>query len=125
MSVDIQFNADQAIAKLGELVARHGPQAVELAAEVVRMNAVGHLAYSAGWLIVSVVGTILSVRYWRWLMGPTGDDEAGFGAFVLSLAVGAAWIVTLVRLLNVWTWVALFNPKLALAHEVIAKFAGS
>lgn len=160
MSVDIQFNADQALAKLGELVAKHGPQAVDMAAAVLQTEALGTLVRGVVLLAASATAVIAGRHFLRmnqsaaaeWdayriardqhdypSLYPTADkkpparpsrplvseEATAFGIVTGFVVAGCFAAAAAAHLLGIWTWVALFNPKLALAHEVIAKFAGS
>lgn len=143
MAVEIQFNVDQALAKLGELVAKHGPQAVDLAADVVRVNALGDVVTGGLLLVLSAVALFAASRlvqrwstasaaYREWSVDDNRryaarpDDGSGWGAgAAVAGVVGAmAVLASLTRLADVWVWAAFINPKLALAHQVLAKFAG-
>ena len=148
MTVNVEFNVDQALAKLGELVAKHGPEAVNLASEVVRVNSLGNLVTGAAFAVagvgVAVASAVLirrflkvnrpySIAYRAWRDDrtgasrlPTGDDGIGWcvagamtGVFSGFLTVSACSY-----LLDVWTWVGLSNPKLALAHQVLQRLTG-
>lgn len=122
----IEFNVDQALQKLGELVEKHGPQAVDLAAQVVQLNAAQNLASAAGLAGVSIGGLFMA----RWLQGRAqaadADDDFGYRIGVtFSLGVSTVLGVwSLFSFLNIWSWIALFNPKLALAHDVLARLTG-
>ena len=121
----IQFNVDAALAKLGELVTKHGPQAVDLAASVVQVEAVNDLLGFPGW-IATMLFFLWGARLAQRKAGADRYDESAWG-FVIVLAFGAAglcFIAALTALLNVWSWVALFNPKLALAHHILSKLTG-
>lgn len=132
MAVDIQFNADQALSKLGELVAKHGPEAVDLAAQVVRVNALNTLSGVIGYGALAGL-TFAALRFAlarakEHQSRDAYDDlpKVGWGFAIAASGVGAtgfAWAAA-ASALNIWAWVALFNPKLALAHQVLAKFAG-
>ena len=147
MSVDVQFNVDQALTKLGELVSKHGPQAVDLAAEVVRVNAIGTIVPGLIGALVSAASVYgacklyaLGTRknkehaaaYNAYLKDRTGTlsnpDDESIAPFGIAIGLGVvalfSTITSLVLLTDVWAWVALFNPKLALAREVIVKLAG-
>lgn len=158
MSADIQFNVDQALQKLGELVAKHGPQAVDVAIQVVRVDAVGQLAMGGFALLVAAACAATALRCWSiarskevaWEVYreesdkfryptlyndgkqaprptmPAGlEPEAVMGVSVGAAVVGSiAIVVALFGLIDPWAWVAVFSPKLALAHQVLAKFAG-
>jgi len=143
MSVDVQFNVDQALAKLGELVSAHGPQAVDLAAQVVQVNGFGQVAIGAFALAIAVSVAVAALRLLRLALRlegerkarvqdrsgaalyPSANSEPAWVGLLVSGVIGTgALIVALNCLLDVWAWVAIFNPKLALAHQVLAKVAG-
>lgn len=158
MTVDVQFNVDQALAKLGELVAKHGPQAVDLAAQVVQMDAAGQVARGVFFAVAAVGAGMAGLcflssgrknraewaaynaaydayryptMYGSGVAAPKPDRPNGaepetlFATATGAGMVGAALLViALFHLLDSWAWVALFNPKLALAHQLLAKFAG-
>jgi len=128
MILDVQFNVDAALAKLEALVAAHGPQAVDVAAHVAQINALNTLAELPGYGLLAGVGAYSA----RWCFrradrrdpdGYRDEDQifwlipAGLTAVASFFMLGAA----VTALFDVWAWVALFNPKLALAHQILAK----
>jgi hypothetical protein len=142
MAADIQFNVDAALAKLGELVTKHGPQAIDLAAQVIRVNAIGEIIVGVAVASIAMASSIAAAKvclpkwaerrvvYRAWLDDMTGKirmpRDDGFG---WMMGAGMTWglsgiatlVVALPCLLNVWNWVAIFSPKLALAHTILAK----
>lgn len=147
MPTNIQFNMDQALQKLGELVAKHGPQAVDLAAQVVQVNAVGAIAQAVASVAIAGLSGWATMKLWRlakqsmaadkkatdaWIRDHTGalsmpSDNGWLWCIPATAATGAAVVFTIngvAGLFDTWAWVALFEPKLALAHQVLAKFAG-
>lgn len=127
----ITFNADAALAKLEAAVATHGPEAVNIASEVVRINAVNDLMSSAGFAVVSGVCFYAARVCFNYVFPKNADGQrewdedaipAVFG-LVISWLLGAFIFCAcaLPPLFTAWTWVALFNPKLALAHDLYAK----
>lgn len=126
---DIQFNIDAALAKLGDLVAKHGLDAVNLAAQVVQVNAIDTLVSGLGY---ATIGGALFMAARFSLRRLQAMDSSYDGALGWGLALGSTSAATLLLayfavacLTNVWAWVALFNPKLALAHDVLAKLTGA
>jgi len=128
---DVQFNVDQALAKLGELVTKHGPQAVDVAAQVVQVNAVGQIAQGAVMAVLAAVSAVAALRLVvpvkkAWSYEP-GYDNATLavggllGVVLLTCGVLIAGLCAALALTDAWAWVALFNPKLALAHTILAK----
>ncbi len=128
---EIQFNVDEALAKAGELVAKHGPQVIDGAAQVVRINAVQSLLTGAlaGGLLY---GGIRAFSFFAQKAKAAYDEDdlgmpmIGWGVLigVDVIACGIATAFTLGNIFDVWAWVALFNPKLALAHQLLARFVG-
>lgn len=125
--MSINFDVDAALAKLSELATQHGPQAVDLAAAVVQVDAVNTLSGIPGY------GALLGGTVWamRWVLRkarPEDEDDYGdhtwlIGLIPLGIAAAVFAYGFMYALLNVWAWVGLFNPKLALAHEVFLKLA--
>lgn len=133
MTVQINFDVDAAIAKLGQLSQEHGPQAVNLAAQVVQVNAINTLTGIPAW--GAVTAAALYGCHWcfrRFEKVRQGGEYDEYDAplwlcGIVPFGIGALIGFTgfMYALFDVWAWVALFNPKLALAHEVFAKIAGS
>lgn len=152
MSVDVQFNVDQALAKLGELVEKHGPQAVDLAAQVLQVSAAGQLMIGALFVTGAAISGTVCVKAskegqrrqelyetwdrqndeWRYRPGRTeaerpvkpSDADYEFMAFVVAasaLVTALLIICASFALIDTWAWVAVFNPKLALAHQILSK----
>jgi hypothetical protein len=104
---------------------------VNTAAQVVQINAMQSLLTGVA-AAALVAGSIKAFGFLvRRCKAAYDDDDLGLpmiGWALLSVADviggGIAVAYTLGDLLDVWAWVALFNPKLALAHAVLAKFAG-
>jgi hypothetical protein len=119
----IQFDVDAALAKLSALVSAHGAQAVETAIHVQQIDSINSLTGILGW------GTMVGFFLWgaRWCRKRLDDvndydgDAWGIATGMCFVAAGGFMIPTLVSLLNVWAWIGLFNPKLALAHTILEK----
>lgn len=123
---DITFNVDAALAKLGELVSQHGQQALDAAVSVERASSVNALAQAGGWLVVSAAVGWVAVRLFKKAGSGEYDDQIiylPFGVVTLAGFAAAAFGVVL-PLFNAWVWIGIFNPKLALAHDVMLRMAG-
>lgn len=123
MSID--FNVDQAIEKIGQLVQAHGQQAVDAASAVVQVNALDTLSGIPGYGIVAAAcGWFLrhSIRKAASDDG-YGDAPLGWtiGAIISGFAALGFGVASLTCAFSVWSWVALFNPHLALAHVVMQR----
>lgn len=91
---------------------------------VMRVESIGHVVAAIGGIIVCGV---LAVVYRRFRMNHPGrinfEDEIFFFPLIIvglsAFIVLAVW--TIITLLNVWTWVGIFAPSLALAHEILGR----
>lgn len=130
----IQFNIDAALAKLGELINQHGPEAVKLAEQVVQINAISILVHGVLFLLFATATGGGSFWLWRRVYKESLKDYAstndfiamggGIAAFLLSALTVCLFINGLADTLDVWSWVAAFNPQLGLGHEVLRRVAG-
>lgn len=126
MSID--FNVNEALDKLGHLIQAHGQQAVDAASSVVQMDALNELTNLPFAMILLTIAWFVTRRWLKWLQADDGDSEL---PAIVGFPVAGIWLFAafwtyqaLFTLLNVWTWVALFNPHLALAHRVLQKLGG-
>lgn len=72
-----------------------------------------------------VYATSISIKKFRVSQTPANYDM-GNGLWIGAGVAGASGIVVfgigaLIQLLDLWTWVSIFNPKLALAHDILLK----
>lgn len=114
---------DRAFQKLSELAAQYGPSAVDTAAEVVRVSAVGDLMRAGGALALCLLfGGACAFFGWRAAKADTLDEEGWMNLAVGCFFVAVGFLLgSLFGLLDVWMWTALVNPKLALAHDLLSK----
>ncbi len=122
---EVTFNVDQLLAKLEALAAANAAQAVDLGAAVVQVNAVGGLAVGGFCVAAAVVAAFVA----RTGIKKYDDDDLTYnqqgawqivGVFAAIIAIFFS-VGALVGLGNPWNWVGLFNPKLALAHELFVR----
>lgn len=126
MTVAIQFNVDQALAKLGELVQQHGPQAVETAAHVVQVDAMGTIVRGVGLMALGAASAAGAVVCFK---RASDGDPCSFAdallapmlSFVFGIVAPLVLVMGLLNVIDVWSWVAIFDPKLALAHEIMQR----
>lgn len=122
--------ADQFAEKLKDIASEHGADAVELTLEVVRFEGVAQVGTG---LAVGMIALLLFGLFWwgfTWYaVSKTAPNNHGrtdkyefFGvAFqIIGGAGGCAFLTaTIVHLLNMWAWIAIFAPKIALAKKLI------
>ena len=128
MAIDIDFDVNAVLAKLGEFAQAHGQQAIDLAAKIKQVNAVGdvvgNLVGMTGGALVFYLGGVTVVNAYK----RRDDFENIFMEVILPAFGGLACIASavvatagLLGMLDPWMWVALFDPKLALAHDIYTK----
>ena len=110
--------------ELVEAVKGIAPDALQVAIQITRINAIGDLFAAAG----LSVGLVFVVRAIRWALGKMEEDDLAVGPtfVVVGGSIGGlfAGICAAAILLNIWTWVALFSPELRLAHDALVKLVG-
>ena len=120
LETDATQKAVELLDKLTALSEKYAPKVYETALTVVQVQAVGELVLSA---------TCLIFMYWLVkkalkLKAQNFFDEYDEALTVVTVIfVGSAIIVTSVLslccLFDVWNWIAVFNPELALANKVL------
>ena len=124
---DLEVKAVEILDKLDSLVTQYTPDIIEGATSVVQISAVGDLVQGLFMTLGAcflVWLTYKSAMYFEkkkkegapynsWEIGIfLSYIVGGFISFVLVTAgIGA--------ILEIWNWVAIWNPKLALAHKVL------
>lgn len=114
-----------AFQKLSELAHQFGPAAVDVAVQVERLDAINKLSGIPAWGLVALVAALGVHHCLRRLKEDTYEAESLYavGSFLLGLVAIGASIAAVVCAFDVWAWTGLFNPKLALAHDVLTALA--
>lgn len=121
--------------KLGELTTKFGPPAIEAAAQVVRVDALGNILWGAAELggAALIANFILRplLRYVKSEGAKNYHDQSvealvfgWIGAIGLGAALVTVAFLAIRGMLDPWVWAALFNPKLALAAKVVHALPG-
>lgn len=116
---DIQFNVDDALAKLSEFARQYGSTALDYAGQQARVEAIGHLVLSIVAIVIAAAFFKLGLIQWR--HNDDFDRPAAYAWWVPSVI---ATIFACVNLLDPWNWVTIFTPKLWLAHMLVLKVLG-
>ena len=122
--------ADQFAEKLKEIATDHGADAVDLTIEVVRFEGIAIIG--TGSLLGMLVLAFLGLFWWGFTWygkSTTASNSHGntdkyefFGtAFQIVGGCGASGfaIGAVIHLVDVWAWIAIFAPKIALAKKLI------
>lgn len=121
------MNLEQKVVELiGQFQSLAAP-GLDLAIRIVRVEAISDLVFGAiGALVTVLTIRIAKGRYRSHMAEHQGDDLIDVPHIVLPAALIIIFAAAYAGhgLLNVWNWVALFDPELALAHKLITKVAG-
>lgn len=118
----ISEGTEAAVTKLGAMADKYGPEVVDSALWVVRVNGLQTLAFAAAGFLLGAVSFALFARpIWRWMLKHLDETD---GSVLLPLvafwcATGALAFGNALTLLNVWHWVAIFEPKLWVAKRLL------
>lgn len=112
---------------VGEQVVKYSPDVADAALMIVRVDAAETLLWSLAMLLITI-SVILKYRegYSAWLKEKLSghSPDAAIASIIFGLQIPAAvMFFSLSDILSIWNWVALFEPKLALAKR-IAEAAG-
>lgn len=132
--MQVKFDVDAALAKLGQLAQAHGQEAINAAVQVKQVDSINHLIGIPGWgaVLVACGFAAYGIRKW-WGRFDAADDfdtrdfgklSCGIAGLILALGTALSAFAFICALFGVWAWVGLFNPKLALAHDILVKLVG-
>ena len=113
--------------KLENLATQYTPEVIDAATSAVTVTALGNILsgiVGIGAAIFALWVTKNFAKYCRRKRQEEGwmsDWEIGWalGLGVGGITSGLIALISVWSLFDVWNWVALFNPKLALAHRVL------
>lgn len=101
------------------------PRATDIALQTARINALADLMAGVIWSVIFLAFALFSWRvYWPWLDREDQDSIDGpMSNFIVGLCLGLVLVGTglasISYLGDLWTWVGIFHPELALAHKLI------
>ncbi len=105
--------------KLEQLAAQYGPEVTDAMMSVTRLQGFEYLIYGVLFIIPSF---IIAVFAWRKCIKPgmKNKDIDQMGPGLMMGAVSAmGFIVAGGHLFDIWVWVAIFEPKLAIARKLL------
>jgi len=93
---------------------------------VIQANGLVSLVEGIGWILALV---LMSVFLWKVTAHGVREDWDMEGIIPLRMLTGTAVIASIVTFFgvffDVWNWIAIFNPQLYAAHEIIQKVLGN
>lgn len=119
----VERQVAQILIALQEAVEKHGPGALKVALQVLRIEAIFHLIFG----LFALVGIILTIRWLRRVWRDLEDDSYSdtdekmlktLGGAIVLLILGIVFLATWGE---VRTWMAAYDPRLALAYDILQK----
>lgn len=114
---------DELTQLLARLEREWAPAMLDAAARIVFWDAVGWLTIGALLVAVTLVLAQQTRGAWRYCESDKYDpDKDGWMPPVMLVMGAGAFFTALIAafiLLNIWNWIALFDPRLAVAHRVL------
>ena len=106
--------------KLTALSEKYAPKIYETALTVVQVQAVGELVLSATCLIFMywLVKKALKLKA-QDFFDEYDEDLTDMAIIIVGSAIVVTSVCSLCCLFDVWNWIAVFNPELALANKVL------
>ena len=114
---------------IGEKMAAMGPEVAEAAMGVARIDGIAELLPAVPLMALSLSLSVMSFYCFKMskkakLERPRLDDW-DMTAFWSAIGSVMFFALSLVQICDIWAWVAIFEPKLYIAHQAIEVIAGS
>lgn len=110
------------------------PQAWQALLKIEQFQGMQYIAYGILDLVAGLLGLVLTIIYtpklWKWAEGNEASSfRADGGYFFLAFLIIAAIIVATTIFLfsaigwlsNIWNWIMVFHPDIAIAHDLYVK----
>jgi hypothetical protein len=111
------------IGVISKAAMKAGPQVMQFAIQHEHWCGIGDISIGLFFLVMTFVFLFLLKK--NWISMIRQDEYAEISVAIgIGSAIGATCclIVACIQLLNIWNWVAVFNPKIALFHDILTKF---
>lgn len=120
----IERGVEAVAEQIAELAATYGELAWETTLTIVRIEAAGQVALGFLLLTIAAICAVVSYRSGRMAFMDESIDEGSsipLAGLCVVTAVGTvpSTVESLIRLFDVWNWVALFAPELYLAKRAL------
>lgn len=119
---DLEQKAVELLTRFETLAEQTTPEVIDAALTAVRISAFGHLTTAS--VIAGASGTIAALSYQVVRKQLALDSYEQSDGKIIASCVALVFSlvpfgVAVADLTNVWHWVAMFEPKLALAHKLL------
>ncbi len=117
----IDKRLDAIAGKFSELAEQYGAEVVNAALTVVQINAAQSLVIAVLFLGVLIYAYPKLKKTGPLMAKQWNDDNPKFFiGFAFGIVTIFSGIIGVVKMLNVWTWIAVFEPKLVIARKLLA-----
>ncbi len=120
--VEILDAAQQGAVKVGETIIQYSPDVANAFLAIVRIEGLAKLIPSILILVACCVFYRSFIRMWKWALSRYHYSiDRHLFACIASAIICVFVIHALFCILNIWNWVAIFEPKLWLAKQLVDK----
>ena len=126
--IEVVTQMQHGVAKIGEVLYSAAPQAVDAILAIKVISGIDQLVVGLICLIITVIlGRVGMKHYRKRIENEFNEDNIGaiFIGVFLALGVFGFGIATAHHLLDIWNWVAVFQPKIAIAHDLLNIITGA
>lgn len=110
--------------EVGTQVVKYTPDVIDAGLWVIRIEGIQALVFSLSFLLPLWLLHPFAKRSLAWAQAATKEDDDNFPSFLLPIILYGIVILFAAQafyiLTNIWSWVAVFEPKLYLAKQIIA-----
>ena len=124
---DLETKAVDILDKLDALTTQYAPDVIDKAVHAVAITGISNLVYAIAGVFALCMAWYVTKKLTVFFIKRKEKDgyySAWEVGYILSYSIGLIVCVTLglssvFSILDVWNWVAIFNPELAMAHRVL------
>lgn len=124
---DLESKAVDILNKMEALTTQYAPDVTEAAFMAVRVSGIGDLIICVVLVLFGSIGIYMSGRFKKFCEkkkeeapGYSSWGEVGEVIVIFAIAFGGtSSLIGAICMFDIWLWVAIFNPELAMAHKIL------
>jgi len=127
---ELEQKSTELLNRLENLAEQYTPEVIDMAMSAVLMTGIADLVSTFFWMAFSVIWLFMARKFYFFCAYKEqyGDSSIWDSwdwdllKFILYISLSIPIILLIVGinlLTDLWTWIAIFNPKLALAHQLL------
>ncbi len=124
--VEILTQLQGAAGKAVEMAGKAAPQVAEYAIKTKVYEGIATLMQGGSSLLFALITLTVMYRKRKTIVEAFDDDSPAvvIATFAFGIASFIAFCAGTATLCNAWNWVAVFDPKIALAHDIVQRVMG-